>query len=137
MFAGTGSVGIEALSRGAASALFIDSDQKAIGTVRANLELTKLAGRAQVVRGDALSFLEGPVTSNYDYVYIAPPQYKGLWKTALELIDHKLDWLAVDAWVIVQIHPREFEPLDLSRLVEFDHRSYGSTTLIFYQDEAT
>lgn len=137
MFAGTGSVGIEALSRGAASALFIDSDQKAIGTVRANLELTKLAGRAQVVRGDALSFLEGPVTSNYDYVYIAPPQYKGIWKTALELIDRQLDWLSVDAWVIVQIHHRESEPVDLNRLVEFDRRSYGSTTLIFYQEEGT
>ena len=133
LFAGTGSVGIEALSRGASSALFIDVDQKAIKTIRANLDLTGLAASAQVLRGEALTFLEKPANVQFDYVYIAPPQYKGLWKEALVSLDHHMDWLSRDAWVIVQIHPREFEPLDLEHLKEFDRRSYGSTTLIFFQ----
>ncbi|MFC1921810.1 16S rRNA (guanine(966)-N(2))-methyltransferase RsmD [Chloroflexota bacterium] len=135
LFAGTGSVGIEALSRGASSALFIDVDQKAIKTIRANLDLTGLTESGQVLRGEALTFLERPANVQFDYIYIAPPQYKGLWKEALESLDHHIDWLSSDAWVIVQIHPREFEPLDLEHLKEFDRRSYGSTTLIFFQDE--
>jgi 16S rRNA (guanine(966)-N(2))-methyltransferase RsmD len=133
LFAGTGSVGIEALSRGATSALFIDVDRMAIKTIRANLELTGLTGRAQVLYGDALTMLNSPPDSTYDYVYIAPPQYKGLWKKALVSLDCHMDWLSSDAWVIVQIHPREFETLELEQLEEFDRRTYGSTNLIFYQ----
>ena len=135
LFAGTGSVGIEALSRGASSALFIDVDQKAIKTIRANLDLTGLAASAQVMRGEALTFLERPASTQFDYIYIAPPQYKGLWKKALESLDRRIDWISGDAWVIVQIHPHEFEPLDLDHLKEFDRRSYGTTTLIFFQGE--
>jgi len=135
LFAGTGSVGIEALSRGAKAALFIDVDRKAVKTVNANLEVTKLTDCANVIRGDALSILEEPAIDQFDYIYIAPPQYQGVWKTALELVDIHRDWLSPDAWVIVQIHPREVEKLELNYLVEFDRRNYGSTLLIFFQVE--
>jgi 16S rRNA (guanine966-N2)-methyltransferase len=135
LFAGTGSVGIEALSRGAKAALFIDVDRKAIKTVNANLELTKLADYANVIRGDALTILVKPAIDQFDYIYIAPPQYQGVWKTALESVDTHRDWLSPDAWVIVQIHPREVEKLELNCLVEFDRRNYGSTLLIFFQVE--
>jgi 16S rRNA (guanine966-N2)-methyltransferase len=135
LFAGTGSVGIEALSRGAKTVLFIDVDRKAINTVKINLELTKLAENTNVILGDALSILEKPAIGKYDYIYIAPPQYQGLWKKALKLVDSHRDWLSPDAWVIVQIHPREVEKLELDCLVEFDRRSYGSTVLIFFQVE--
>ncbi len=133
LFAGTGSVGIEALSRGAASTLFIDIEKRAISTVRANLELTGLSSRADVQRVDAFTYLEKPIRRKFDYIYIAPPQYKGLWKTVLEALDNNLDWLTLDGWVIVQIHPGEFAPLELRNLIEFDRRKYGSTMLIFYQ----
>ncbi len=135
LFAGTGSVGIEALSRGAKAALFIDINRNAIKTVEANLGLTKLADCANVIRGDALTILEKPAMGQFDYIYIAPPQYQGLWKMALELVDTHLDWLSPDAWVIVQIHPGEVENLELEQLVEFDHRIYGSTLLVFFQVE--
>ncbi len=133
LFAGTGSVGIEALSRGALLALFIDLDRKAINTVQANLEHTKLGDSAQVLRGDALAILEKPAHDQFDYIYIAPPQYKGLWVKALKSVDKHQDWLSTDAWVIVQIHPREDEELELDHLSEFDRRGYGSTLLIFFQ----
>jgi 16S rRNA (guanine(966)-N(2))-methyltransferase RsmD len=133
LFAGTGSVGIEALSRGAQAALFIDLDRAANKTIHANLALTKLIDDAQVIHGDALAILEGQALNQFDYIYIAPPQYKGLWAKALELVDNHLGWLSSDAWVIIQIHPREFENPDLDNLVEFDRRNYGSTLLIFYQ----
>lgn len=133
LFAGTGSVGIEALSRGAESALFIDLDRSAIKTIHENLERTGLSDKAQVVRGDALAILDGPPHMQFDYIYIAPPQYKGLWCKALKQVDDHLDWLSEDAWVIAQIHPREVEDQELNLLVEFDRRNYGSTLLIFFQ----
>jgi 16S rRNA (guanine966-N2)-methyltransferase len=133
LFAGTGSVGIEALSRGAKEVLFIDLEQSAIKTIRENLKLTNLATGAQVVHGDALAILERPAPMHFDYLYIAPPQYKGLWSRALKLVDDHLTWLSEDAWVIVQIDPQEVEDLDLVQLEEFDRRKYGSTLLIFFQ----
>ena len=133
LFAGTGSVGIEALSRGAKAALFIDLERSAIKTIRENLKLTNLTNEAQVVRGDALAILERPAHMQFDYLYIAPPQYQGLWRRTLKLVDDHLEWLSEDAWVIVQIDPREVEDLELDQLVEFDRRNYGSTLLIFFQ----
>jgi 16S rRNA G966 N2-methylase RsmD len=65
-------------------------------------------------------------------VYIAPPQYKDLWKRALLDMDSHPDWLSQDAWIIVQIFPGELEPVELKNLVEFDQRKYGSTLLVFY-----
>jgi 16S rRNA G966 N2-methylase RsmD len=81
---------------------------------------------------DAFSLLGRPPDRQFDYVYIAPPQYQNLWKRALLALDAHLGWLSEDAWVIVQIHPTEFEPLGLRQLTEFDRRKYGSTVLIFY-----
>ena len=125
-------MGIEALSRGAAQALFFELDKRAIATIHANLETTGLERRAEVRRGDALAYLEGTPLRIFDYVYVAPPQYQGLWKRALISLDAHPDWLSKDAWVIVQIHPREFEIVELANLEEFDQRRYGSTLLVFY-----
>ena len=133
LFAGTGSLGLEALSRGAASTLFIDIDKRAIATVRANLELTGLTSQADVQKVNAFIYLEKPAQRKFDYIYVAPPQYKGLWKKVLETLDNNMDWLTIDGWVITQIYPREFAPLELKNLIEFDRRTYGSTMLIFYQ----
>lgn len=133
LFAGTGGVGIEALSRGAAFVRFVDLNRQPIATLRANLESTGLAGGAQVLRADALAMLQHPAERRFDYVYIAPPQYKQLWSRALQALDAHPDWLSDDAWIIVQIHPVEYEPQDLQTLIEFEQRSYGSTMLVFYE----
>lgn len=132
MFAGTGGVGIEALSRGAKSAFFIEINKKAIKTLRSNLNLTQLAGRAEIMHGNAFSLLQEPAVQKFDYIYVAPPQYKSLWLKSLELLDAHLDWLADDGWVIVQIHPREISSFELKHLSEFDRRKYGSTLLLFF-----
>lgn len=133
LFAGTGSVGIEALSRGASFARFVDKGRMAVTTIRENLEHTGLEKKAEVIRMDSFAMLEGPAGRKFDYIYVAPPQYKELWKKALQLLDQRLDWLSEDAWVIAQIHPVEYEQLDLHNLKEFEQRKYGSTLLVFYQ----
>lgn len=133
LFAGTGSVGIEALSRGAGFTRFVEIERRAIATIHANLKNTGLESGAEVLRIDAFHLLAGPVDRSFDYVYIAPPQYQGLWKRALLNLDERMVWLSPDAWTIVQIHPREYEVLELQYLVEFDQRKYGSTLLSFFR----
>jgi 16S rRNA (guanine(966)-N(2))-methyltransferase RsmD len=133
LFAGTGSVGIEAISRGASFARFIDSQRQAVETVRYNLQVTGLEQKAEVLRIDAFSYIKRAVDRAFTYVFIAPPQYKGLWKSALLSLDAYADWLADDAWVIIQIHPVEYEALSLTHLAEFEQRHYGSVLFVFYE----
>jgi RNA methyltransferase, RsmD family len=135
LFGGTGSVGIEALSRGAESATFIDLHSQAVNTIKSNLTTTHLESKAKVHQMDAFRFLAGPVSQKYDYIYIAPPQYKQMWLTALHLVDEHLGWLVEDGWVIVQIHPVELEEVEFVNLVEFDRRQYGSTLVLFYESK--
>jgi 16S rRNA (guanine966-N2)-methyltransferase len=140
LFAGTGSVGIEALSRGAEYVSFVELGRKPLSIIRDNLKITGLEQGAVVTQADAFALLERRISHAFDYVYIAPPQYKGMWSRALQILDNHMDWLSEDAWVIVQIHPIEYksigEELKVENLVEFDQRHYGSTLLIFYRRSA-
>lgn len=137
LFAGTGSVGIEALSRGAEYVCFVERSRQPIAVIRENLKSTGLEEGAFVTHTDAFAFLERPINHNFDYLYIAPPQYKQMWSRALQILDTHIGWLSEDAWVIVQIHPIEYEPISeempVHNLVEFDQRHYGSTLLVFYR----
>lgn len=134
LFAGTGAVGIEALSRGAARAVFCERDRLALRTIGHNLQATGLADRARVVAGDAFRFLKNPGNERFDFVYIAPPQYKGIWIRALQAVDEG-EVLAPGGTAIVQIHPKERQDVPLRRLRLFDERRYGSTLLLFYRLE--
>lgn len=136
LFAGTGAVGIEALSRGAKAATFIERSPDAWRLVRENLTLTHLSDRAEVLRADAFAFLQQAAVANrrFDLVYVAPPQYEGLAARALSQLD-ATPLTEPDGLVIVQIDPQERADLDtlpLQRLQKYDERRYGSTLLLFY-----
>jgi 16S rRNA (guanine(966)-N(2))-methyltransferase RsmD len=134
LFGGTGAIGIEAISRGAAFVRFSDLNRAPIETIQANLENTGFSTQAEVRRGDAFSMLEAVPARFFDYVYIAPPQYKEMAWKALQILDANPGWLNDEgAWVIMQIHPREYRKLELKSLEEFDQRKYGSTLLVFYE----
>jgi 16S rRNA (guanine966-N2)-methyltransferase len=133
LFAGTGSVGIEALSRGAEHVLFIDTDRMAIRTIHENLALTRLAERAEVLRTDALAYLQRRDPECFEYIYVAPPQYKGIWKDVLLALDANPAHVCADGVVVVQIDPSEREDVELQTLQLFDERSYGKTSLLFYE----
>lgn len=132
LFGGTGAVGIEALSRGARFAHFLDLNRKAYETIRANLEHTRLAERAVVERGDSFRFLESYRGEPFHLIYVAPPQYHGMWSKALLLIDSRPELLAEFGTVIIQIHPREWQSVELQVLEEYDRRAYGSTRFVFF-----
>jgi 16S rRNA (guanine(966)-N(2))-methyltransferase RsmD len=133
LFGGTGSVGIEALSRGAAFVRFNDLNRAAIQTIKKNLEHTKLAENAEVVQNDALMLLKQMPDRAFDYVYIAPPQYKEIWEKAIQMLDQNPGWASEESWVIVQIDPLEYKPFELTHFRQFDERKYGSTLLVFYE----
>jgi 16S rRNA (guanine966-N2)-methyltransferase len=134
LFGGTGAVGIEALSRGAEHVLFIEINFRAYKTILANLTTTKLSEFASVQKMDAFTLLGGDPDTHFDVIYIAPPQYLGLWEKAMQALDEKPDWLSMDGQIIVQIHPKEWnEGIGYANFEEFDRREYGDTLLIFYQ----
>lgn len=132
LFAGTGAVGIEALSRGAAFVQFIDLERDATDTIKANLAATKMTEKAKVRRADALALLRLQPDKPYDYIYIAPPQWKELWKQALMALESNPEWIPPGTSVIVQIAPSEEAEITLRHLELEDRRKYGNTVLLFY-----
>ena len=132
LFAGTGAIGIEALSRGAKFVKFTDMHRAPIETIKENVEHCKFSEQAEVKRGDAFTMLSGRADRQFEYIYIAPPQYKQMWLEALKLVDDNVEWLTEDGTAIVQIDPREHEEVELKNLVKSEERKYGNTLLIFY-----
>lgn len=139
LFAGTGQVGIEALSRGASYVIFVDSAWAAIRTVRENLGHSGLGAEAQVIRADAFAFMQKVPDEPFDVVYVAPPQYHNLWEAVIRVLDRKASsYLSSAGMVITQIDPKEYRDLELKQLALFDQRRYGRTMLCFYEpDEVT
>lgn len=142
LFGGVGSVGIEALSRGATSATFIEMNGQVLQILRENLKTTGLGDRAETIRGDAFTFLQSYATPQpgkpprrYDIVYVAPPQYQEMAARAMRLLDRS-PLVPASGLVIVQIHPKEragIVAIPYTRLQLTDERRYGSTLLLFYR----
>jgi 16S rRNA (guanine966-N2)-methyltransferase len=142
LFGGVGGVGIEALSRGAAHATFIEMNHKVLKILRENLQITGLSDRAETLHADAFKFLQNHASSMpgntrpaYNIVYVAPPQYQEMAARALSMLDTS-PLVADNGLVIVQIHPKEragVAAVPCQRLTLTDERRYGSTTLMFYR----
>ncbi len=133
LFAGTGSVGIEALSRGAGFALFIEKQRGALRVIHHNLAHTGLGERAQVRRRDAFSLLKQAPVRHFDFIFVAPPQYQSMWLKTLRTLDGNPDWHNEDCTIIVQIDPAEFDDsAEFAHLQLLDRRAYGRTLLLFY-----
>ncbi len=136
VFAGTGAVGIEALSRGAAFVRFSDANRAPIETIKFNVEHCGFKSQAEIRRGDAFALLPAGPDHSFEYIYIAPPQYHEMWEKALELADENIDWLSEDGFLIAQIDPKEYKALVLENLEEVEQRRYGTTLLVFYERKA-
>jgi len=133
LFAGTGAIGIEALSRGAAKATFVDSGPGAVATVRANLHRTKLEGQATVVRADWRSFLKRPA-QRFDLAFLDPPYrtpQEELW-TALSVLEE--GWLA-QGFTVAVTRPRKDYSLGISVNWRVAKRlEYGDTLIVLYRE---
>ena len=104
LFAGTGQLGIECLSRGAASAVFVDRRADAVKLIRENLRLTELEDRARVVAGDSMEYLKS-IREPFDIIFLDPPYAAGLLEPAIAHIA-KFDILAPHG-IIAAEHPAD------------------------------
>ena len=132
LFAGTGALGIEAVSRGARSVVCIDSGQAAIGTIQKNLRHLNLEKEIKVIKWDIarnLNCLQTPAPV-YDLVFMDPPYERGLVKKALENL-HRSQSVRRGASLVVEHSRREALPPDLTFLELADQRKYGKTLVSF------
>lgn len=88
LFSGSGAIGIEALSRGAAEAVFVENNPKAVRVILSNLSRTKFTERAEVLAGDCALMLGrlDKKGKHFDFVFMDPPYGKGLWQRALQVL---------------------------------------------------
>ncbi len=129
LFAGSGQLGIEALSRGAAHCTFVDASKASVAVVQKNLAATGLAALATVQCTDALSFLSRTF-ARYDIALLDPPYGKGLLQKALE----KLPALMRDSGVIVCEAPKEEALPETAGPFVLNRRyAYGKVTLAVYR----
>ena len=131
LFAGSGALGIEALSRGAERALFVDRDRSAVDAIRTNLTTTGFAERARVQRTPVATFLrERPAEAPFDLVCCDPPYDLAADDLAAALLALDGDgWLAPDATVVLECRAPDRPPLPEGWRVERE-RTYGDTLLV-------
>ena len=131
LFAGSGSLGIEALSRGAAMCRFLDQDAAAAAAIEANLAALSLGDRASVERRDIARLGERPASLNagFDIAYLDPPYGQGLAEIALAALERG-DWLAPGAVAIVERGAGE-APLVAPGFETLDSRVWGAAKVWF------
>jgi 16S rRNA (guanine966-N2)-methyltransferase len=136
MFAGSGSLGIECLSRGAPLAWFIEKSAKAAGLIRANLnELGVEKSRARVVAKDLFVLLSKPPTASFDLVFIDPPYGKDLLVPALEKALGN-GWIAPGAFVLAEVETSVTPPTSgpIAEMELVTDREYGQTRIVLWRN---
>ena len=131
LFAGSGALGLEALSRGAAFCLFVETDEAARGAIRENVEAMGLFGRSRVHRRDAtqLGVRPGADGPAFDLALLDPPYGKGLGETALARLAEG-GWLAAGATAVAERGAGE-PPLAAAGYEVLDERRYGAARVWF------
>ena len=130
LYAGTGGIGIEALSRGAARAVCIDDARKSLQVIRQNIEQSGFGGRAQVIAARAEAYIR-KAAERYDIVFLDPPYTQEI-RPLLELISDS-DLLEPDAVVVAEHFRKQPTPERAGRLSLYREARYGDTVLAFYK----
>ena len=129
LFAGSGQMGIEALSRGAEHCVFVDSNPQAVKIVRENVESCGFVKQSRILGMDSLEYLR-TAKSGLDIVFIDPPYRMGLIEKALPLLDEKLS----DGACVICEHERELTlPDEVGRLMLHKRYRYGKIALTVYK----
>ncbi|HEX3808156.1 MAG TPA: 16S rRNA (guanine(966)-N(2))-methyltransferase RsmD [Rhizomicrobium sp.] len=131
LFAGTGALGIEAISHGASFCLFVDDSAESRGLIRNNVEALNLTGVTKIWRRDATDL--GPMSPGsggpFDLVFLDPPYRKGLIDPALCAL-HGGGWLAPGALLMAEMATDEPAPQERG-FAQLDERNYGETRVVF------
>jgi len=135
LFAGTGAVGIEALSRGADRSVFVDSSAKAARLVRENLDSLGYRENASVVSKDVLQFMRKTAAElgPFDIVFVDPPYHEEVGPKALDILgDEEYDCLSPGALVVYEHFKKRPAPDSVGRLAKKKDYTYGDTVLSVY-----
>jgi 16S rRNA (guanine966-N2)-methyltransferase len=124
-FAGTGALGLEAISRGAARATFIENDRAALVALRTNVATLKEEGTTRVIPGDATKPPRADAACSL--VFLDPPYGKALVPRALDAL-RAAGWIAGDALVVAEVG--KAEPLDLPGYAQLAERAHGAARLV-------
>lgn len=135
LFAGSGALGLEAMSRGAAFALFVETDAAARGAIRDNIEALGLFGTTRIHRRDATDLGQKPagLGAPFDLVFLDPPYGKGLGEQALARLPQG-GWIGADALIVLEVGADE-TPLTPG-YETLDARSYGAAKVLFLKASA-
>ena len=129
LFAGSGQLGIEALSRGAASATFVDSSKDSIRCVKSNILKTGFKSESVVVQADSLTFIR-TCRETFDIAFLDPPYSKGILQTALPFAAQRMN----AGGVIICEHPAgEKMPSQAGNFEIYREYKYGKTSLTVYR----
>lgn len=131
LFAGSGALGLEALSRGAAFCLFVETDDQARGAIRDNIEAFGLFGQTRIHRRDATDLGPRPSSAGapFDLAFLDPPYHKGLAEKAM-LEMAKFEWVKDGALLVVERAADE-PPLSVPGFEVLDERRYGAAKVTF------
>jgi 16S rRNA (guanine(966)-N(2))-methyltransferase RsmD len=135
LFAGTGQLGIECLSRGAKKAVFVEQRKDALALIRKNLADTRLTDRGQVVSGEALSYLSG-CRERFDLIFLDPPYATNLLENALEKIA-VIDILSKAGIIICESRPEKSLPDAMGSLEKQKEYRYGKIKVTTYRRKNT
>jgi 16S rRNA (guanine966-N2)-methyltransferase len=130
LFAGSGALGLEAMSRGAAFALFVETDAAARGAIRDNIEALGLFGHTRIHRRDATDLGVKPagLGDPFDLVFLDPPYGKGLAERALARLGDG-GWITADALIVLEVGAEETPKIDAFETL--DERGYGAAKVLF------
>ena len=134
LFAGTGQLGIEALSRGAKSALFVDKRADAVKLVRENLALCHLEENAQVICGDSLAAL-GTQSGRFDIIFLDPPYDTTLLDKCLEIVQN-VDILTDGGIIVCESRREKVLPELKAPFARIIDRNYGKIKITVYKKES-
>jgi len=134
LFAGTGSLGLEALSRGVERAIFVDQSRVSIETVRVNVEATRMKERAELYRLDARTALKMLQERGLRFrlIFLDPPYHEKFLLPVLKQLSTG-DLLTEDGVVIAEYASREAPPEQIGSLVQFRQLTYGETMISLYE----
>lgn len=128
LFAGSGQIGLEAVSRGASKAVFVDSSRKSLEVIKTNIELCKFGDFCSVLGSDVFLFLN-TVSDEYDFIFMDPPYNKGLCNKALEILSDKVSG---KTRIICETQTDEELPERIGNLIVDKVYVYSSIKLSFY-----
>ena len=136
LFAGTGSLGIECLSRGANKCVFVDKSKESINIVESNIKKARVENESIVLNLDFKSAISSLALKKekFDVIFMDPPYYKNMFSDALLSVDEN-ELLKEDGIIVVEHDTVDKFPDNMGRLYKSREKKYGNTTITFYKLE--